>query len=347
MSRRLRSFIAVAVALTGALGAGACGATGSSAIVHSSGPAGGAPGRWSAPVPVPGVRSINAVSCPVAGWCLVVTNKQYLVYDHGTWSPPRTIEFGHPKTMEPPAIAKLAPLLNSVSCVSRNLCRAGDDAGRIFTFDGRRWTHSGSIDIDGVGELSCESASFCAALDDNGGLLMFNNGRWSVPSNGPGGNAISCTAGPFCMAVDSGNGDNWVYEGSRWHDAGAGTLPTNLALHGGSEPEVPDAVACASPDLCAVVDNFGVAWVWSDGVYSAGYQFDPGLLDVGSSVACPSSQLCRVIDGNDMASTWNGHSWSRRLSVDGRDAGVEDLSCPGAQFCMAVDGAGRALIWSS
>ncbi|MGO9753792.1 MAG: hypothetical protein ACLP8S_07780 [Solirubrobacteraceae bacterium] len=329
------------------LSAGACGVSSSTGTAHApSGSTPAAAASWSAPVKVAGVKSLNAVSCPVAGRCVAVADKQAVVYADGAWSAPVTIESGHPQINAPPATAKLGPLLATVSCASPAFCVAGDDAGRMLTFDGTHWTRGKLVDPAGVADISCATASFCGAVDDPGDALIWNGSDWSAPRQLPGGPqlaAISCTTGSFCMAIDGAGNDAYTLQDGRWSDAGSGSAPANLAAHGGSEPETPIGVGCSAPSACAVVDNFGVAWAWMKGGWGAGYQFDTQLLDQANYVACPSSSFCIALDEIGVYSTWRGGLWSSGKAVEGGHPFPTGLSCSSARFCMAVDTAGRAL----
>jgi hypothetical protein len=187
MMARRRPLIAACALSVVSIGASACG---------GSSPA--APAAWSAPVKVAGVRSLTDVSCPAAGWCVAVADRQALVYTGGIWSAPVTIESGHPPINAPPATAKLGPLLGTVSCASPTFCMAGDDAGRMFTFDGKHWTGPILVDRAGIGDVSCATVSFCGAVDDSGDALIWHGSSWSapeVPSGGPQLVAITCIAG--------------------------------------------------------------------------------------------------------------------------------------------------------
>jgi hypothetical protein len=74
---RLRSLVAASALLAVSTAVAACGGSSSDA-----------PGSWSEPAKVTGIRSLHAVSCPIAGWCVAVADKQALVYAGGSWSAP-------------------------------------------------------------------------------------------------------------------------------------------------------------------------------------------------------------------------------------------------------------------
>ena len=327
------------------VGATACSVGGSAGATSAR-----AAPRWSAPAAVAGVARFNAVSCPVAGACVAVSDKQAAVYADGGWSVPVTIESGRAQINASPAFAKLGPTLAAISCPSASFCVAVDDAGRTLTFNGRRWSAPARVDPAGLVAVSCLSQRFCVAVDATGEALAWSGARWSAPRVLPGGPqlvALSCVSGPWCMAVDGAGSDAFVFQGGRWRDAGAGAAPGDLAVHGGSEPEVPSGVACSPSRACAVVDNFGVAWAWSRGAWSTGDQFDPQLLDASDHVSCPSSGFCVALDESGVASMWNGSAWSagKLIAAPGQFE-PSGLSCATARFCMAVLTDGRALRYS-
>ena len=129
-------------------------------------------GRWSAPMPIRGVRSLAAVSCATRSLCVAVGGRVAVSDHRGVWSAPATID----------ARAGVNDGLVTVSCASPRFCLAADAAGRVIRFDGTSWSKPATVDRAGLSEISCVSLRFCGAVDQAGEALFFNGSAWSAPS---------------------------------------------------------------------------------------------------------------------------------------------------------------------
>lgn len=294
-------------------------------------------GRWSAPMPIRGVRSLAAVSCATRSLCVAVGGRVAVSDHRGVWSAPATID----------ARAGVNDGLVTVSCASPRFCLAADAAGRVIRFDGTSWSKPATVDRAGLSEISCVSLRFCGAVDQAGEALFFNGSAWSAPSALPGGpqlDAIACTAGNVCMALDGAGVGADVERDGHWTDAGSLAVSTP---QGGSEPDSPSAVACSGPGFCAALDDFGDAFTWTGRQWSAPSRFDGALADGSDAVSCASARFCMALDGDGVVSRWAGGSWSAPHAIDAADAGLAGVSCAAVGFCVAVDGRGHALSYGA
>lgn len=285
--------------------------------------------HWSRPSRLTGVRSLGAVSCPSASFCMAVGGAQAVAYVDGVWTAPQMINPG----------ANVNSGLGTVSCGSAAFCMAGTDDGRAFMYDGRTWSAPTRVLSGGIAQISCAGRS-CWALDELGHASFFNGSEWSRPRQTDLSNpALSCTSVGFCMAVTGTETDRLT--GGRW--VAAGSLEVSEP-QGGSEPNVGEAVSCSSATFCVALDNFGEAFTWAGGQWSRAFKFDPGLMNEGDAVSCASQSDCVVVDGQGVTTTWNGRTWSASRRIDTINGGLNDVSCPTPQFCIAVDASGQALV---
>ena len=301
--------------------------------------------RWSAPLPIDGVGTPSAISCPSESLCVAVDRSGW-VFTTGeplaaapSWSAGK-VDFGHG--------------LSSVSCASASLCVAVDDHGRAFASPNPAagaGSWSGATPIDGETPLtgvSCPTASLCVAVDSQGGLLASTNpvtGAWGSTTKADAGNhlrAVSCAGASQCVAVDdAGNAlasaapasNSWS---ARRIDAEQGLSAIScqggncvaVDEHGGvlasANPVAPSptwsytpldqsgqpaGVSCSSAGLCVAVDSVGLAFAGEDPLSPlpqwAASSADPGHALVG--VSCMAVGLCVGVDSSGNAVTARVH----------------------------------------
>jgi len=295
--------------------------------------AAGSPARWSAPSKVPGIGMLRAVSCATPDFCMAVGGRQAVVYRSGSWRRPWTID----------RHGSLNLGLLTVSCVATSFCAAGDGAGRVFLYDGTRWSAPRLVAGAGLAQLSCATRSFCGALDIRGEVAFYDGHSWSsprrlAPASQP--SLISCPLAGFCLALDFTQA--YRLSGRSW--LAAGSINPSPPPEG-SEPDVASALSCPGRRFCASLDDFGDAFTWTGGRWSRAHRFDPTLLAGTDAVSCATRTSCQAVDGNGYESRWNGRRWSPRRRIDPAAALLAAVSCPTAHFCLAVDFRGRALIY--
>jgi hypothetical protein len=217
-------------------------------------------------------------------------------------------------------------------------------------------------------DVSCPSRRLCVAVDDAGtAWSTARPGRaaiaWQPTPIRPGLalDDISCTATGFCAAVRVGVG-SVVATSSQPTGAAAAWTVTDLQLRsdGGDGPEPDDllSVGCASARLC-VAATFSTE-------SNLAVSLDPGVSppvwrttavgnvrggDLFQAISCPSRALC-VAAGSFAkiaTSTDAGGHWRFAYLLGPRDRNgsltprIEDVSCPTTTFCAAVDRAGHVV----
>ncbi len=255
-------------------------------------------------------------------------------------------------------IAEASGSPKAISCPSRSLCVAVDDAGRVLTSTqptapAPAWAGAAeAIDSLALTGVSCPSAALCVAVDAGGRELFSTTPSagapsWSSPAAIDPGNAltgVSCASASLCVAVD-GTGNVLMSTtpasfGGGWTARSIDPEREHIARH-------LRAVSCASASLCVAVDDVGNAFAsagpgggtWSERA------IDPALRLV--AVSCQPAGQCLAVDesGNALASadpvaaapTWT----STPIEPGGRLAAV---SCaPETGMCVALDTQGGAL----
>lgn len=276
------------------------------------------------------VGALQAISCPVAGWCLAVGNTHAVAWNGASWM----IE---PAANLPGAGNPLVPDrfdLLGVSCVARDACMA---AGQYYAdprtveplaewWDGDHFTFEPVPKPSGASQaallsVSCASSTFCMAVGTSGsGTLAerWDGASWAMvpaPDLPPGAAgswlvSVSCTAATACMAVGG----------------------YSLA-------------ACAPKIPCsgAIADQWnGSAWTLLPAPASSVLQ----------SVSCAAATCTAVGVGNaaglGVAQRWSGKRWvTEQVPVPAltfpngsttKDGNVilNGVSCTGAKRCTAV-----------
>ncbi len=237
------------------------------------------------------------------------------------------------------------------------------------------WSHPATAlpPAGGFTSLSCISDVFClaagggsnqadaAASTGPGAVAAWDGATWSAATSyfatSPGAApppwlpAIACTGGPLCAVVD-GSGHTSLGDGTNW------LPPVPLAAAPVPAPNPADpgpghvgsrtaAVACATSQACAYVDNTGHAATMHGTTWSAPQVF---TTQVGAStvdlfqtgrvgVACASTSSCTALVG-DTALDWDGTSWAASAGPWGASATSGDtaVSCPSPGTCTAVHG---------
>ncbi len=225
--------------------------------------------------------------------------------------------------------------------------------------------------------VACLSDTFCIAAGgganqadltgtDGAGLTESWDGTaWSDPSTAfpapdqPSGPwpvlpVITCTEGPFCVVVEAGgavtNGDgtDWIAPVAL---PPAPSVAPNPSDPGPGHPGAREiSVACPSARFCAIVDNTGSIWTWSDGTWLPTRSFTaPGPGGIGDPVslyapgrvglACPTPSACTAVIGST-ALDWNGSAWSEEPVAWGPQPGPTSaaVACPTPSLCAIVTG---------
>jgi hypothetical protein len=301
---------------------------------------------WSAPQLVDPSGPIDAVSCPVSGFCAAVDGHgQVLLYTGGKWSSAQSIDGFN--------------AINSISCTSATFCLAVDQQGNALSYTGSAWSAPERIDKAIFPELtsvSCSSPLFCAAVDASGDGLTYIAGHWSAVTEVDGGGwsrtsrgepVISCPTDGFCLGVDAVN-NAFFYTGT-WEAAtaigGAISIP---AL------KYRNQISCSSSTFCVATQNPGNFRIYDGTQWSVPVSADPSNYLV--SITCPTSNFCAAVDGllppgfNDYTSNGNGQvviyndrAWSTPREVDISGI-VTAISCSGSNFCVVTDDSGHVVI---
>jgi hypothetical protein len=187
---------------------------------------------WSAATTIAN-RSIYSVSCPTATFCAAVgapglrrhlqrhhlgrprrhrlhqQPPRRLVPDHQFLCPSRRVRLRphlQRDHLERPQNIDAGHALYSVSCPNASFCKAVDNAGDAFTYNGTTW--SAAVNIDStrlISAISCPTTTFCAATDNSGYATTYNGTTWTAPNHIDGTNnlvSVSCVTATFCKAVD-------------------------------------------------------------------------------------------------------------------------------------------------
>jgi hypothetical protein len=303
-----------------------------------------------------------AVSCPSAGFCMVVDDQGNVVERHdGAWSGPRSLQDTG---------------LTSVSCSSPSFCVATGVNGTASVFRGSTWSAARTIDpksagqIDGYGTsslntVSCPTTTFCMAGDVLGRVSTFNGTRWTRPraiesrllskadrqSATAGITSVSCPRPAFCAAVTV-QGRALTYDGTTW------SRPTELepasVVNLDRVRSLPAlvSVSCAAVTFCATVDPAGSVFTYDGTSWSGPVEVvPPGQRDANglTSISCPTAGSCVAVDDSGHAFTSNGASgtsgtsWSGPVEVD-PILGLATVSCATPTFCVALNDLGLASV---
>ena len=253
----------------------------------------------------PGGNTLQGVSCPTTTFCVAVDNSGNAFTDTaGTWSTGSQIDTNSNTS------------LNAVSCPTTTFCMAVDSSGTAFTDAAGTWSTGSQVDTNGNNSLnavSCPTSTFCVAVDNDGYAFTYNNGAWANTVLSPPGPAdialssVSCASPSFCVAVDVG-GYAFTDSGGAWSTGSliTGGQPISSAGggFGGTSNQGPQAVSCATPGVCQVVDGSGSAIELQGGSWQAPQAIDASSQGALLDVACVPAGTCIATDTNGNVLTY-------------------------------------------
>jgi len=236
-----------------------------------------------------------------------------------------------------------------VSCPTTTFCAAIDRAGQTFAYNGSDWSSLSMLQAtnstDSFTALSCAASNFCVTVDDGGGAFTFDGTAWSgrvAIDQAPALLAVSCPTTHFCAAF-SQDDDFVINRGAGWVVRPSLNLPTP---EGGSEPNDPAAISCATATLCVGLDSFGHGYVYRGKQWS-----NPARLDNNqngnAAASCPSEKFCVAVDDSGSIFQFDGKAWSKQTSLKNSNAGLNSVSCPTTRSCVALDNNNRYLRYTS
>jgi hypothetical protein len=251
---------------------------------------------WRTTVPPAPLDSVEALSCPAKGACMVLGPKgKSLVFATQTatgWAS-RTVSF--PTGDNSGFVDKLACFSTS-SCLAFGSFVGPKDSGieRVMIWDGQHWSYENTPPgLYGPGDVACPTANRCYVTGGSGtdaGSVLRLNGAW-VASDIPldHAEAISCLTSTSCVAVEgpvfgrvsavaSWNGTTWTKRST--------STPANVNVH----PE--SAFSCSSSTCYADGDSQLVS------LSSGGTQWTPVPLPVANpyleAISCSASTCTAV-----------------------------------------------------
>jgi len=352
---------AVALSLTVALLAGACGSSPVARAVRHTSPTTSAPVTTTAPtttLPSAVPTTIPSAVVPTAGWA-------------------------HPATTLPPAGG-----YTGVSCISGVFCVSvggganGADIsdstgpGVVTAWDGAVWgtpsdyfpePAGGTATAPELAGIACTSGPLCALVDGSGHTSLGDGTNWSAPAAlasapgtqanpadpGPGHEgsrsaAVDCPTGQFCAYADN-TGHVAVLHGTSWSAVQSMTTRTGSATVGLFQSGRV-GISCTGTSSCTavvgdtVIDWNGSAWTASPAPWPAGTTGD-------SAVSCPAAGACVAVRGQYVSIRAGGSGWSTPRAIDA-NGHLDAVSCPTLAFCMAADAYGDVVhladgTWSS
>ncbi len=137
---------------------------------------------WLTPIDIT-PAGLGAISCPTVNWCVAVNTNSYTsIWNGRTWSEPRFVD---PQSMTLSQRASTTPVswgqgdfgMLSMSCASRTLCVAIDDAGYAVSFDGTSWSTPVRFGpgLNNRDTVTCTAPRFCV-ITSNGGQAIIGRG---------------------------------------------------------------------------------------------------------------------------------------------------------------------------
>jgi hypothetical protein len=171
-------------------------------------------GVWSKPVMVDPHYAAGGqpdqLSCATPSDCALVSAGFVVNERAGVWGAPLNLD--SPPTVPPAQFPLPGPLL-SVSCSGPDFCAATDFSGRVFTYNGFRWSQADEIDPSaakafGLDHVSCSGPMNCVAESTgnaarHGGasvirLFRYNGSTWSRVASIRGGDGLGAIGGISC-----------------------------------------------------------------------------------------------------------------------------------------------------
>jgi hypothetical protein len=259
----------------------------------------------------------------------------------------------------------------AISCPSRTLCLAFNEAGRVFVSQnpaagGRSFHKVRGLDIPtNLGfstslqlfNVACPSIHLC--LTATQGTLVYTTNptggasAWHRATLDPAVDnhidSIACRTAHFCVALDNNTGGGSVGASAMTftstNPAGGATAWTA----GAALQNVNSAgLSCLSTGFCVVGTDSGVEWISNVTDPTATWEFMMGSTTGGiDSVSCPSAHLCLAVPhviamgNNDLVSTDPAAGSWRQAPV-----GTGYMTCPATTLCVGTAYPGLA-VWAS
>ena len=351
---------AVALMLTVALVAAACGSSSAARSVRRTPPTTAVPTTTAPTTTLPSAvpTTVPTPVVPAVGWA-------------------------RPATTLPPAGGYTGvSCISGVFCVSvgggANEADVSDSTGPgvVNAWDGAVWgTPSdyfatpvgGSTTAPELPGIACSSGPLCAVVDGSGHTSLGDGTNWSTPAplaaapsapanpgdpgpdhEGSRSAAVDCPSGQFCAYVDN-TGHVAVLQGTPWS---APQTMTTASASGTVDLYQSGRVgmSCTGDSSCTalvgdtVLDWNGSSWTASPAPWPSGTTGD-------SAVSCAAAGACVAVRGPFVSVRLQGSGWSTPRSID-PDGHLDAVSCPTLAFCMAVDAYGNVVqltggAWSS
>lgn len=311
-------------------------------------------------------QQVMAVSCPSRSFCAAVDNAGNVITStrptggRAAWRSTRVDR----STASPQCIPISCSILIAISCPSRYLCVAGDDAGNLFTSKRPRggssaWRSWYATPPECAGcarypvrAISCPSVGFCAAVDDWGNVLTSTQ-----PARGARywrltrtlthlvflyhAYALSCPTDKLCVQLQSPIGRPTVLNALVSTHPLGGTLAWRLE----SIPTAPynslQAISCPSVSLCVAADNARHLITSTHPAAGAHTWRRSRLAQSISALTCPSVSFCAAVDTAGDVLTSNrpadgARAWTRTEGPSGLQLG--GLACPTKSLCVGFSG---------
>jgi hypothetical protein len=265
--------------------------------------------------------------------------------------------------------------LNSVSCISSNLCTAVGWWGKpmqplVETWDGTSWTIAPSAAAPAPNSalpgVSCLSGSFCVAVGydriprqphqpGHSQTLteVWNGSAWAVvASPDPGSDDslynVACYSVDFCAAVGTTQvGAHGFFQSlvELWNGTSWSVTSTP---NPGSDFNGLYGVSCTSPSSCTAVGSSNLSYPlvesWDGSSWTAVTTPNVGQA-VLYSVSCTAGDACTAVGNTSstdsdrtLVETWNGSAWTVVASPDkpGPVNALAAVSCLASGACTGV-----------
>jgi hypothetical protein len=172
----------------------------------------------------------------------------------------------------------------------------------------------------------------CAVVGAAGARTYGPRGWASLARSQVALTSVSCASATFCLGIGAGFGE--VYDGARW-------LPTPPSQPAGAAPLAFRAVACASAELCVVIQSSGAIGYflgngWVVGPVGVGWPSAPPFAPV--SVSCSSAGLCVAPNAHEVITILDSSGWDAPVRLEVVPTPLR-ASCAGTN-CLAVAGNG-------
>ncbi len=256
----------------------------------------------------------------------------------------------------------------AISCPSRTLCLAFNDAGRVFVSQnpaagGRSFHKVRGLDIPTNLGFSTSLQLFNVACPSTHLCLTATHGTLVYTTNPTGGasawhrdtldpsvdnhiDSIACRTAHFCVALDNNTGGGSIGASAMTFTSANPAGGATAWVAGAPLQNVNSAgLSCLSTGFCVVGTDSSIEWISNVSDPMATWQFmmgsGPGAID---SVSCPSARLCLAVPHyirNDLVST-NPAAGSWRQTP----GGTGYLTCAATTLCVGTAYPGIA-VWAS